>query len=286
VIELLKSYFKILDHDELREIREKVTGKLLALDRALEPSLPALLSLLDVPVDDPEWQTMHPTQRRQQTLDGVKRLLVREAREQPLLVIFEDLHWIDGETQALLDGLVDSLGSARLLVLVIYRPEYEHAWAGRTYYSQLRLDALPQESTTELLGALLGDDPGLAPLKQLLVKRGNPFFVEETVRTLVGTKVLAGARGQYRLAQPIGSVQIPPRVQTMLAARVDRLPSGEKQLLQVAAAVGKDVPFALLARLPTRPRSNYAQGWRTCRPRSSSMRPRSFPSSSTRSSTR
>ena len=98
-------------------MREKVTGKLLALDRALEPALAALLSLVDVPVQDPSWETMAPPRRRQQILDAVKRLLRREAREQPLAVIFEDLHWIDSETQALLDGLVESLGSARLLLL-------------------------------------------------------------------------------------------------------------------------------------------------------------------------
>jgi tetratricopeptide (TPR) repeat protein len=253
VIALLKTHFKIQDRDELREVREKVTGKLLALDRALEPSLPALLSLLDVPVEDTAWQAMLPAQRRQQTLDGVKRLLLREAREQPLVVVFEDLHWIDGETQALLDGLVESLGSARLLLLVNFRPEYHHAWAGKTYYSQSRLDALPPESTADLLDALLGDDPGLNPLKQLLVKRGNPFFVEESVRTLVETKALAGERGRYRLVQPISSLQIPPTVQTMLAARIDRLPPEEKQLLQVAAVVGKDVSFSLLREIAEGP---------------------------------
>src|SRR5262249_29336738 len=122
VIELLKSYFKIQDRDDLREIREKVTGKLLTLDRALEPALPAFLALLDVPVDDTAWQALDPGQRRQRTLDAVRCLLLREAREQPLLLIFEDLHWVDGETQVLLDALVDSLGSVRLLLLVNYRP--------------------------------------------------------------------------------------------------------------------------------------------------------------------
>ena len=152
VIDLLKGYFKIQDRDDLREIREKVTGKLLTLDAALEPTLPALLALLDVPVDDAAWQTLDPGQRRQRTLDAVKRLLLREAREQPLLLIFEDLHWIDGETQALLDSLVESLGSARLLLLVNYRPEYQHAWGSKTYYSQLRLDALPAESAGRAAG--------------------------------------------------------------------------------------------------------------------------------------
>ena len=246
VIDLLKSYFKIQDRDDLREIREKVTGKLLTLDETLKSTLPALLALLDVPMDDAAWRTLDPGQRRQRTLDALKRLLLREAREQPLLLIFEDLQWIDGETQALLDGLVYSLGSARLLLLVNYRPEYQHAWGGKTYYGQMRLDALPAESAGNLLDALLGDDPGLAPLKQLLVKRGNPFFLEETVRTLVETKALVGEPGRYRLTQPIQAIQVPATVQVMLAARIDRLAPEDKRLLQAASVVGKDVPFALL----------------------------------------
>jgi len=260
VIDLLKGYFKIQDRDDLREIREKVTGKLLTLDRALEPTLPALLALLDVPVEDSAWQALDPGQRRLRTLDAVKRLLLREAREQPLLVIFEDLHWIDGETQALLDSLVESLASARLLLLVNYRPEYQHAWTSKTAYSQMRLDALPAESAAELLDALLGDDPGLAPLKQLLVKRGNPFFLEETVWTLVETKALAGERGRYRLTQPVQAIQVPATVQVMLAARIDRLSPEDKRLLQVASVIGKDVPLALLQAIAELPDEALRRG--------------------------
>ena len=168
-------------------------------------------------------------------------------------MIFEDLHWIDGETQALLDSLVESLGSARLLLLVNYRPEYRHDWGGKTVYSQLRLDALRTESTEELLEALLGDDAGLQPLKQLLLKRGNPFFLEETVRTLVETNALTGERGRYRLTQPIQSIQVPATVQVMLAARIDRLAPGDKRLLQVAAVIGKDVPLNLLQEIADLP---------------------------------
>ena len=108
IIDLLRTYFQIEAGEEARKIREKVTGKLLAVDRALEPSLPALLWLLDVPVEDPQWQRLDPPQRRQRALDGIRRLLLRESQVQPLLVVFEDLHWIDTETQALLDGLVES----------------------------------------------------------------------------------------------------------------------------------------------------------------------------------
>jgi len=196
VIELLGAYFQIESPDDQRRIRERVTGKLLSLDRALEPSLPALLALLDVPVDDEEWMRLDPPQRRQRTLDSLKRLLLREAQIQPLIVVFEDLHWIDGETQALLDAVVESLPTAKILVLVNYRPEYTHAWSGKTYYRLLRIDPLPVESAEELLEALLGVGDELLPLKRLLIDRteGNPFFLEESVRTLVETGALSGDR--------------------------------------------------------------------------------------------
>src|SRR5215208_1397896 len=177
VIDLLKSYCGIEARDDQRRIREKVAGKLLMLDEALRPLLPAVLSLLDVPVDDVAWAALDPPQRRQRTLDACKRVLLRESQEQPLLLVFEDLHWIDAETQALLDSLVESLPTARVLLLVNYRPEYEHGWGSKTYYQQLRLDPLPPMSADAFLHALLGDDPNLAPLKQLLIERteGNPF---------------------------------------------------------------------------------------------------------------
>ena len=194
VIDLLKGYFKIGDRDDHREMRDKVLGKLLGLDRVARGRCCRRCSLCSTCRSRTlPGRSLDPPQRRQRTLDAVKRLLLRESQVQPLLVVFEDLHWIDGETQALLDSLVESLGSARLLLLVNYRPEYEHRWGSKTAYSQLRLDSLPAESAAELLAALLGPDPGLAPLTQMLVKRGNPFFLEETVRTLVETGALAGS---------------------------------------------------------------------------------------------
>src|SRR6185436_6407267 len=248
------------DRDNHREMRDKVMGRVLGLDRALEPLLPPLLALLDVPVEDATWQPLDAPQRRKRTLDAVKRLLLRESQVQPLLVVFEDLHWIDGETQALLDSLVDSLGSARLLLLVNYRPEYEHRWGSKTAYSQLRLDSLPAESAFELLAALLGPDPGLTPLTQMLVKRGNPFFLEETVRTLVETGALAGERGAYRLTRPVEALQVPATVQAILAARIDRLSPEDKRLLQAASVVGKDVPFTLLQAVAEVPDEVLRQG--------------------------
>ena len=210
--------------------------------------MPAFLTLLDVAVDDKQWQNLDPPQRRQRTLDAVKRLLLRESQVQPLLLVIEDLHWIDSETQALLDSLVESLPTARLLLLVNYRPEYQHGWGSKTFYTQLRIDPLPPESAEELLQALLGSDSSLGPLKQLLIARteGNPFFLEESIRTLVETKFLVGQRGSYRLEKTFESTQVPATVQAVLAARIDRLPPDEKRLLQSAAVLGKDVRFVLL----------------------------------------
>jgi class 3 adenylate cyclase/tetratricopeptide (TPR) repeat protein len=248
VVDLLKAYVQIEDRDDRRRIREKLTGRLLTLDPALDPTLPALLSLLEVPVEDPHWQALDPSQRRQRTLDALKRLLLRESQGQPLVLVFENLHWIDAETQAFLDGLVESLPAARILMLVNYRPEYQHGWGHKTYYTQLRLDPLPPLSAEALLHGLLGDDAGLAPLKASLIERtqGNPFFLEESVRTLVETQGLVGERGAYRLARALPSIQVPATVQAVLAARIDRLPTAEKQLLQTAAVIGTEVPLALL----------------------------------------
>jgi class 3 adenylate cyclase/tetratricopeptide (TPR) repeat protein len=262
VIELLKAYLRIQERDDQREIRERAAGKLLMLDRALEPLLPPLLALLDVPVDDTAWDALDPPQRRQRTLEAVKRLLLRESQVQPLLVIFEDLHWIDSETQAFLDGLIESLPTARLLLLVNYRPEYQHAWGTKTYYLQLRIDPLPSESTEELLNALLGPDRTLEPLKRLLIGRteGNPFFLEESVQTLVETKVLVGERGAYQITKAPDLWQIPATAQAILAARIDRLPIEEKRLLQTASVIGKDLPLALLHAIADVPEESIRRG--------------------------
>jgi class 3 adenylate cyclase/tetratricopeptide (TPR) repeat protein len=248
VIDLLKRYCHVDDGDDTRTMRAKVTGQVLTLDPALQDAVPALLSLLDTLPEDSPFLTLDPPQRRQRTLDALKRVVLRESQEQPLLLVFEDLHWIDAETQALLQSLVESLPSARLLLLVNYRPEYQHGWGSKTYYTQLRLDPLPPANTEEFLQALLGDNPSLAPLKHLLITRteGNPFFLEESVRTLVETGVLVGERGAYRLAQALSTIQVPATVQAVLAARIDRLRPEEKRLLQTAAVIGTEVPLPLL----------------------------------------
>jgi tetratricopeptide (TPR) repeat protein len=248
VRDLLTAYCHIEDRDDLRTVRAKITGQLLTLDDALQDTVPAVLALFEALPTDSPFLSLDPLQRRRRTLEALKRVLLRESQVQPLLLVFEDLHWIDSETQAVLDLLVESLPTARVLLLVNYRPEYQHGWGSKTCYTQLRLDPLPEASADTLLRALLGPDATLTALTQLLMARtqGNPFFLEESVRTLVETGVLVGERGAYHLAQPLDTLHVPPTVQALLAARIDRLPPEDKRLLQTAAVIGTEVPWPLV----------------------------------------
>jgi predicted ATPase len=224
--------------------------------------------LLDVPVDDSQWQALDPSQRRQRIMDAAKYLLLRQSQLQPLFLVVENLQWIDAETQGFLDNLVESLPAARLLLLVSYRPDCHHGWTNKSYYTQLRLDPLLPESAAALLRGLLGNDVGMharAPLQELtqrLITRteGNPFFLEESVRSLVETHVLTGEPGTYRLVQPVPYLQVPATVQAVLAARVDRLPAEDKRLLQTAAVIGQEVPYTILQTLVARPAAALRQG--------------------------
>jgi len=253
LIDLLKSYFRIGLQDDERRRREKITGKVLTLDRTLEDTLPYLFTLLGIAEPTSSLEQMDPQIRRQRTFDAIKRLLVRESLNQPLLLIFEDLHWIDTETQAFLEVLADSLATAKILLLVNYRPEYQDGWARKTYYTRLRLDPLGKEEADELLTALLGDGTRatLGPVRQLILEKteGNPFFMEEVVQALAEEGVLGGDRGSYRLEKAATELHIPATVQGVLAARIDRLPADEKEFVQTLSVIGKEFPFGLLRKV-------------------------------------
>jgi hypothetical protein len=203
LLELLKTYFQIVAQDDERARREKVLGKVLGLDRNLEDTLPYLFTLLGIEDLTASLQQMDPQIRRRRTFEALKRLFLRESLNQPLMLIFEDLHWIDSETQGFLDVLSESVASARLLLLVNYRPEYRHEWGSKTYYTQLRLAPFGKAEAEEFLDVLLGDAGGaqqaapLHALKHLILAKteGTPFFMEEVVQTLAEEGVLSGDRG-------------------------------------------------------------------------------------------
>ncbi len=247
--ELLRAYFEVEEGEAPEGARDRVTGKLLALDGGLSPAVPALLSLLEAGSEGREARALEPLRRRGWIHDAVKRVLVREAQRQPLLLVLENLQWLDPDSHAVLDRLLDGLPAVPILMLLSFRPEFQHGWANRSHYTQLRLDPLGPESAGALAGALAGPGPELEPLRALLARRtgGNPFFLEETVRSLVEAGRLVGQRGGYRLAGALHAVQVPASIHALLAARIDRLAPEDKRVLQAAAVVGTDVPFPLLA---------------------------------------
>ncbi len=248
MIDLLKAYFHIDEQADDGKMQAQVHGRLRLLHDDLLPHLPAYLTLLGLSVEDPEWQALDLPQRRQRLLHACRLLFLQESQYQPLLIVMENLHWIDTATQAFLDSLLDSLSGARILLLVNYRPDYVSRWETKPAYTQLRLDPLTPTSAQEFLGALVGNDAALEPLRQRLIEwtAGNPFFLEESVRNLVETGVLVGEPGAYRLTQTLQTIHIPLTVQAVLMARIDRLPPAQKRLLQSAAVIGKDIPFSVL----------------------------------------
>jgi class 3 adenylate cyclase/tetratricopeptide (TPR) repeat protein len=248
VIQLLRHYFKIDVHDNTQSIREKISDRILTLDSSMRDSLPPLLDLLDALDQEHPFRSLDPILHRQHTYQAVTRLLLRETRVQPVTAVVEDLHWNDALTLGLLNEWVVAAQNARLLLIVTCRPDYRDEWLDQPNYHQLRLDPLASESLADLLQALLGSDPSLTALKSFLAERasGNPFFVEEIVRSLVDIGVLEGGRGRYSLSKPFSSTDVPPTVRSVLAARIDALPPPEKRLLEEAAVIGHDVPFAQL----------------------------------------
>lgn len=248
IAQLLRAWFAIDERDTQPGAAAKLERGIEALDRALLPTLPALAALLDLPPQDPQWPGLSPAQKRRRTLEAVNALVMRCSQARPLILVLEDLHWSDPGTQAVVDHLVDGVPAGRVLLLLTHRPEYRHAWASRSHFTQLRLDPLGADSADRLLRALLGEGAELRELRRQIVDRsgGTPLFLEESVRALADSGALAGLPGAYRPARPIETVEIPSSVHAVIAARIDRLPAVQKSLLQTAAVIGQDVPLELL----------------------------------------
>jgi len=282
VIELLRNYFGIALQDEKRRrreqrigqllaldsghvfssgrrrAREKVLHKLRALDRGLQDTSPYLFTLLGIQDSSEPLAQIDGQVKRRRTLEAIKRIFLRESLNQPVAVIFEDLHWIDGETQALLNLLADSIANARVALLVNYRPEYRHEWGNKTYYTQVRLDPLGAEGAEEMLKGLLGDGDALVSLRRLIIDKteGNPFFIEEMVQALFERGLLLrDGSGMVSLAGPLDEIRVPATLQGIIAGRIDRLPVAEKELLQTLAVLGREFPIGLVRSVTPIPES-------------------------------
>jgi adenylate cyclase len=263
ILQLLRSSFGITAQDRGQTAREKIAGRLVLLDRAFDEVLPLVFDFLGVP--DPERPTpqLDPDERQRQLFSLVRRAVQTGSEREPTVLLFDDIQWIDSGSDAFLTQIAGAVSGTKTLLLANFRPEYRADWMGKSNYQQLPLSPLGPQAIDELLHELLGDDTTVLGLRDLIRERtgGNPFFIEEVVQSLTESGSVVGARGAYRLLTPVEKIAIPSTVQAVLAARIDRLPEREKQVLQtaaVAAAMGKRFLELLLGRVVRLPGADLA----------------------------
>ena len=263
-LELLRGYFGITAQDPDTEAREKIAGTLMLLDESFREALPLLFEFLGVPDPERPVPRMDPEAKQRQLYAFVRRMVAARSARESALIFMDDLHWIDAGSDAFLAQLVEAVSGTRTLLLTNFRPEYQAAWMQKSHYQQIPLLPLGPEAIEALLRALLGPDRGLATLFDHIRERtgGNPFFIEEAVQSLAEDGALEGRKGAYKRVRPVDEIAIPPTVQAVLGARIDRLPERERDLLQTAAVIGKEFTEPVLKSVADLPDVDLANALR------------------------
>ena len=248
VLEFMRAYFDVSEQDSEQTARERIAGKLLLLDETFAEDLPLMFDFLAVPDPERPSPRMDPEARQRRLLRLIKRLTRAQSTRVPGVSVFEDLHWIDPASETFLANHIEAGQGTRSLTILNFRPDYHAAWMSKSYYRQIALAPLGPEAIEELLADLLGSDPSLDGVAELIRRRtgGNPFFIEEIVQSLVEGGNLQGERSSYRLVRAVEETAVPASVQTVLSARIDRLAKREKRVLQAAAVIGKEFPEPVL----------------------------------------
>jgi len=248
ILDIIKSYFEVEDGDGAPIISKKIKDKILALDVKLEHTIPAFMELLSLKADDEEYAKLDPQVKREKTFDAIRDLLIRESQNRLLILVFEDLHWIDRTSEELLDYLIEWIAQTPIMLILLYRTEYRHQWGSKTYYSKIGLDHLGTESSTELVKAMLEDGEITPELKDLILERaaGNPLFMEEFTFSLKENGTIKRENDQYVLIRSLSDSDVPDTVQGIIAARIDRLEYDLKRTMQVASVIGRDFAFRIL----------------------------------------
>jgi len=248
VKKLLRSIFDIEESDDAASAAARAGHFIETIggDAGLRPPV---LFALDIPVDDREWISLPASERVRRVRNAITILLVLIAKAKPLIVLIEDLHWIDADSKSILERLIDGVATQPVLLLMTFRPEFKHDWGTKSNYNQVRLDPLRHDEAESVVGAILGEDGDVRELVRLIAERtdGVPLFIEETVQSLVQSGALKGSPGAYSMHGEISSLRVPPTVQSVIAARIDRMAADERWLLQNAAVVGRDVSLSILA---------------------------------------
>jgi class 3 adenylate cyclase/tetratricopeptide (TPR) repeat protein len=264
VLEMTRAYFGVTDQDSPRAARDKVAGRMVLLDVTLTDAVPLMLDFLGVPDPERPAPPLGAEARQRQLFETIRRMMRARSAREPAVMLLEDLHWIDAASEVFVENWVEGASGSRTLVLANFRREYRAGWMQKSHYRSLPLASLGPEAITEILADLLGTDPSLQDVAELIRTRtgGNPFFTEEVVQSLIESGSLQGTKGGYRLVTPVEQIVVPPTVQAVLAARIDRLIEREKRALQAAAVIGKTFSESILRAVADLPEAELVDAMR------------------------
>ncbi len=248
MLDILRSYFEIQEGDREALIKRKLSQKITSVDSTLQTVLPPFHEFLSLKAEDQVFLQLEPRQKRERTFEALRDLFLRESQDRPVILVIEDLHWIDKTSEEFLGYLIDWLANAKILLLLLYRPEYRHPWGSKSYYSKIGLDQLSLPSSAELVAALLEGGEVAPELKELILTRaaGNPLFMEEFTSTLLENGTIRKEDNTYTLTRPASEIQVPDTIQGIISARMDRLEENLKRTMQVASVIGRDFAFRIL----------------------------------------
>jgi class 3 adenylate cyclase/tetratricopeptide (TPR) repeat protein len=248
LLDILRKYCDIEEGEQEHLVKKKLSEKISGLDESFTWTLSPFQDLLSLKVEDEAWNTLEPQKKREKAFEAFRNLLVRESQERLLILAIEDLHWMDKSSEEFLGYFIDWIAGSRVLLLLLYRPEYSHQWGSKTYYSRIGLDQLTTNSSAELVQAVLGHGEIVPELRELILGRaaGNPLFMEELTHTLLQNGSIEKQDNRFVLSRNISDLQIPDTVQGIIAARMDRLEDNLKRTMQVAAVIGRDFAFRIL----------------------------------------
>jgi len=248
ILDILKSYFEIEEGDREFVIRKKLEEKVLQLHGAFKKELPAFQDLLSLKVEEPEYQTLEPKSKKERAFEAIRNLLIRESERKTTVLAVDDLHWIDKTSEAFLDYLIGWLANSRVLLILLYRPEYTHQWGSKSYYTHIGLDQLSMKSSAELVQSILEDGEVVPELRELILNRaaGNPLFMEELTHGLLENGSIRREHHQYVLARKVSEIEVPDTIQGIIAARIDRVEDNLKRIMQVASVIGREFAYRIL----------------------------------------
>ena len=248
ILDIMRSLFDIKDDDREHIIKKKLKEKILSNSRNLEHTLLPIQDLLSLKVEDETFLKLEPRQKRERIFDAIRDILISVSQEKPLIVVVEDLHWIDDTSQEFIDYFIEWMANTPILLVLLYRTEYQHKWGSKTYYHKIGLDHLRKESSIELVTAMLKEGDVAPELRDLILKRaaGNPLFMEELTQTLIENGTIQKKANQYVLSRQVSDIQVPETVQGIIAARMDRLEENLKRTMQVASVIGRDFAYSIL----------------------------------------